>query len=227
MKNNDDLMQSFLDASKKFDYLPADLLDELMRHSLYEIAGKLYWHNSSTALLSLLGGAYEIELSNSAIMLDGYFKNEPYTKRESIFADFIVLQERHRAIQGSHKFSENTMNLIRKEILKRYEEWKPEIQKEFAEIAAKQAKEKEREKSSPTVIGWIVGIMSYLMLVVPVKEDIGATAFISILAATVIGVLTSVLIRNNVKGNLETKLIVSMKKKEEDALKNALLATGR
>ena len=59
------------------------------------------------------------------------------------------------------------------------------------------------------------------------KEKSGATALLSILAAIIIGVFTASFIRTNTKSNIESELIVSMNKKEEEALNDALLATGR
>jgi hypothetical protein len=172
-----------------------------------------------------LGGAYEIELSNSAIMLDGYLKNEPYTERYNIFAAFKGVKERK-------KFSENTINLIRKEILKRYEEWKPEIKREFREIAAKQAKEETDKKSSPKVIGWIVGIGSiypwYYFCGLILRNiyshkiinflDVCVSWILVLAFPVAAGIFISRYVRNIKRNNLEVELIASMEKKEKEVL---------
>ncbi|GBD97747.1 MAG TPA: hypothetical protein ENG83_12450 [Nitrospirae bacterium] len=227
MKNNGDLMQSFLDASKKFNYLPADLLDELMGRSLYKSAVDLYFRNISTDTLSISGSAYGIELSNKSSIesvglqgleyLKGYLKEEPYTVRSNIFAAF-------KGVKESNKFSENTINLIRKEILKRYDEWKSEIKNEIAILAANQAKEKANTKSSPTVIGWIVGIISALFVWSPIGSIFATSSNLNVsmalpgltmLAGSITtGIITSHFVRSIKRNNIETSLIRSMEKKE-------------
>lgn len=218
-------MQSFLDASREFDYFPADLIDKLMIPTLYDKAYELYGNTLGNCITeygeTILGGAYTIELSKNLgkeINIDFVEKERPYTQRNIVFEDF-------KKVKNKGLFSDNTIKLLREKILERYEKWKPDIQREFMESAAGEAQIKASKKSSPTVCAWVVGIASLMFIWTPIWSTTKATAGGAVLvvgAAIFTGIITAKVVRSRIKNKLEEELITSMRKKEKETLDTIL-----
>lgn len=221
--NREDLLQEFLDASKKFTYFSADLIDELVNYSLLDAAHKLYLNTIANSD-SLLGHAYGIELNQKIVgkadadKLTEYLKKMPYTKRSDIFEDF-------KRVQSRGKISENNINVLREGILRRYDEWIPEVKKEICETAAKQAKDK---SISPATAGWTSGIGSmffwpyFLRVFFPkvyqaldVNPLLGVVSLFGLYVSTGLVVYLAFKSRRNY---IKDELIKSMGKKEYEAV---------
>lgn len=216
IEKNEDLMQSFEEATSEIKYFPSALLDELIKHSFYDSAQKLYL-NTVKYSETFLGHAYGIELNNKVQKkqdtdrLTKHLKDIPYTQRNNVFEAF-------KNINSSAKFSEETMQLIQKEIRKRYNDWAPEIKRELEERATKLAKEEVDRKRNPAVIGWIVAIIILIILWGPVGW------FKSLFVAIAARIIISLVIRSKIQGNIKAKLITSLSEDEENILNSALLA---
>jgi hypothetical protein len=216
IEDNKDLLQTFLDVSKEFPR-SAQLLDELVKRSLYDVAYNLLksWDLERCSDIELL--AYGIELSHKILgeadtgKLEIHLKNMAYTER---YAIFNILKN----LKDKETFSDNTKKILRKKIRERYEEWEADINRSFREIASQEAKETAKAKSMPAVLGWIVGIIILIMLWNPIGW------FTALLVAIVAGIFVRHLIRLNIQRNKEAKLIESMREKEEETLHNALLS---
>lgn len=93
IKDNEDLVQSFIDASEEFTYFSCELLNELMKRSLYTEAYNLYKNTIQNAE-ALSSYAYGIELearsSNNqqkeTDRLRSHLKSVPFTERNNVLS---------------------------------------------------------------------------------------------------------------------------------------------
>ncbi len=227
IQNKEDLGRfcaAFLDASNVFGYFPANLIDELIKHSLY-VAAQMLYQNKLRWSETLIGHVYGIELNKKTLAkqdtsrLNNFLSSLSYTQRNNILEAF-------KNIKNSGKFSESAINLLKKEILKRYDQWKPEIEKEIIEKVKHEAEWKVKERKTPAVVGWVTGFMTWNVGAAFIGQALPKLAHLLILPiafiSIFIGIFTAWMVKVKIRSGIEAELMTSMEEKEKEFLSNTL-----
>jgi len=223
LKENAELIASFIKVSRHFRFFPSTLLHMLMEHSLYGEAQEVLL-NTMNYGTHLIGHAYRIDLGqkvsgkSSSDELIKYLRSVPYSSRKKIFEEFNELDKQEPL------FSPTTHKILREKILERYEEWKPEITEELSNKAYEYAKHYASDKIVPKtitiVVGWVFGIFSLLFLLVIVRPPDGLLPGIITLGSAIgTGVLASIMTRKVLTKKIMTRLLAEMEELEGDSCK--------
>lgn len=151
-----------------FEKVPSSLIKEsilfyttfdITKHILKLIEDKVHEKDASdydyiehllTTLACLIEVSSRMDIKSDDLVAEK-LRIVPHTKRRKLFEHFKKID-----------ISPFSSNVLRKKILERYEEWKPEIENEIRKDAREYAKQQYSKK--PAVIGWIVGIGGYFVL---------------------------------------------------------------
>jgi len=141
----------------------------------------------------------------------------PHNQRDKVFEIF----KKYKDIK---EVSDTTLNLVREKILQRYEEWKPEIEEEIRKDAREYAKQRAEQKKMPTVIAWVVGIGSFIMLAVIFSSStVGpGLAFGSFFGSIAIGMFTGWQVEENIISKFESEEILRKGEEEKKSLETIM-----
>lgn len=206
-----------------FEKVPSSLIKEsilfhttfdITKHILKLIEDKVHEKDASdydyiehllTTLVCLIEVSSRMDIKSDDLVVEK-LRIVPHTKRGELFKHFKKID-----------ISPFSSNLLRKKILERYEEWKPEIENEIRKDAREYAKRQYSKK--PAVIGWIVGIGGYFVLAsILGKSGIPFALFASIGG----GIFAYWKIKQDIISKFENEYISFREKQEKESL-NAIL----
>ena len=241
MQDNRALISAFLDMSEHFgdDNAPGvrlrnrghsslDLVDELMKPAMYKEARQLFMNTTTNG--TLLARTYEVELDIQTTgkadpgKLAKYLKGLAATDRQGVFEEF-------ERIAGGGKFSESALDFVRTQILQRYEEWKPEIERELVTSATDSAEHEASKGRGPIIVGWAIGVAVSLGIlffpawyyagrgyVIPLPPWYSWGLHIVAVVATFLlcGILIPRAIRGSRRYEAKPRILASLRKSEEE-----------